>query len=68
MEMEMEMDPQANVLAAASTRRPIQCEGISRGPDRMTEVAVAGSVNPQIVAPPLDWTRPPPFWQSMIVY
>lgn len=33
-----------------TVRRPIQCEGISRGPARMTEVGVSGSVNPQI-----DW-------------
>jgi hypothetical protein len=32
---------------AASVRRPIQCEGIARGPERMAEVAVSGSVNPQ---------------------
>lgn len=31
-------------------QRPIQCEGVSRGPERMSEVAVSGSVNPQF-----DW-------------
>ncbi len=30
-----------------SVRRPIQCEGIARGTDRMAEIGVAGSVNPQ---------------------
>jgi hypothetical protein len=28
-------------------RRPIQCEGLARGPERMAEVGVTGSVNPQ---------------------
>ncbi len=28
-------------------RRPIQCEGIARGPERMSEMAVSGSMNPQ---------------------
>jgi hypothetical protein len=32
-------------------RRPIQCQGIARGPARMSEVAVSGSVNPQF-----DWS------------
>jgi len=31
-------------------QRPVQCEGIARGPARMSEVAVSGSVNPQF-----DW-------------
>ena len=31
----------------AAARRPIQCGGISRGPQRAAEVAVSGSVNPQ---------------------
>jgi hypothetical protein len=40
-----------NELAIVGTvRRPIQCEGIERGPKRMAEVAVSGSVTPQI-----DW-------------
>jgi hypothetical protein len=30
-----------------SVRRPIQCEGVARGPQRTAEVAVSGSVNPQ---------------------
>jgi hypothetical protein len=33
-----------------TVRRPIQCEGIERGPKRIAEVAVSGSMNPQI-----DW-------------
>ncbi len=32
---------------APAARRPIQCEGIARGPERMSEMAVSGSVNPQ---------------------
>jgi hypothetical protein len=31
-------------------RRPVQCEGLDRGPRRVAEVAVSGSVNPQF-----DW-------------
>ncbi len=30
-----------------SVRSPIQCEGIERGPKRIAEIAVNGSVNPQ---------------------
>jgi hypothetical protein len=45
----------------ATVRRPIQCEGIERGPKRVAEVAVSGSMNPQFdlgsflgaVAPPI---------------
>lgn len=33
--------------AVGSARRPVQCEGIKRGPERMAEVGVSGSVNPQ---------------------
>lgn len=33
--------------AVGSVRRPVQCEGIKRGPERMAEVGVSGSVNPQ---------------------
>jgi hypothetical protein len=61
MEMKMEFD---SFGACASVRRPVQCEGIKRGPERMSEVGVSGSVNPQFgwgdianivktVAPPL---------------
>jgi hypothetical protein len=32
---------------APAARRPIQCEGIARGPERMSEMGVSGSVNPQ---------------------
>ncbi len=28
-------------------RRPIQCEGIERGPQRAAKIGVAGSVQPQ---------------------
>jgi hypothetical protein len=30
-----------------AVRRPIQCEGLARGPERMAEIGVSGSVNPQ---------------------
>lgn len=30
-----------------TVRRPVQYEGIERGPKRMAEVAVSGSMNPQ---------------------
>ena len=30
-----------------AARRPIQCEGLARGPERMAEIGVSGSVNPQ---------------------
>jgi hypothetical protein len=39
-----------DVEIVGAIRRPIQCEGIERGPKRMAEVAVSGAVNPQI-----DW-------------
>jgi hypothetical protein len=29
-------------------RRPIQCEGIERGPQRAAKIGVVGSVQPQI--------------------
>ncbi|HTT48278.1 MAG TPA: hypothetical protein VMG39_09785 [Pseudolabrys sp.] len=32
---------------AKTVRRPIQCEGLARGPEWMAEVGVSGSVNPQ---------------------
>jgi hypothetical protein len=30
-----------------AARRPIQCEGLARGPERMAQVGVSGAVNPQ---------------------
>jgi hypothetical protein len=53
-EKEPDMDLQVDLFAKTEleVRRPVQCEGISRGPARMTEVAVSGSVNPQF-----DWGR-----------
>ncbi len=30
-------------------RRPIQCEGIERGPQRAAKIGVAGSVQPQFL-------------------
>ena len=42
--MKLEFD---SFEAVGSVRRPIQCEGIKRGPERMTAVGVSGSVNPQ---------------------
>lgn len=44
------MYPTNNLEIIGAVRRPIQCEGIERGPKRMAEVAVNGAVNPQI-----DW-------------
>jgi hypothetical protein len=31
-------------------RRPIQCEGIERGPQRAAKIGVAGSVQPQFLS------------------
>jgi len=31
-----------------TVRSPIQCQGIERGPKRIAEVGVSGSMNPQI--------------------
>jgi hypothetical protein len=39
---------QIDFSAADAVRRPIQCEGITRGPERMTEIAASGVVTPQI--------------------
>jgi hypothetical protein len=33
-----------------TVRRPIQCEGITRGPERIAEIATSGGVSPQF-----DW-------------
>jgi hypothetical protein len=46
------MDLQIDLFAKTEleVRRPVQCEGVSRGPARMGEVAVSGAVNPQF-----DW-------------
>ena len=55
---------------AGFVRRPIQCEGIARGPDRLTDVAVIGSVSPQFVAPTpgLDWNPSPiHYWQQPLI-
>jgi hypothetical protein len=41
------MYPKNDLEIIGSVRRPIQCEGIERGPKRIAEVAVSGSVNPQ---------------------
>lgn len=44
----------------ATVRRPIQCEGIERGPKRIAEVAVSGSMNPLQI----DWSNlvKPVYW------
>jgi hypothetical protein len=47
----------------ATVRRPIQCEGIERGPKRIAEVAVNGSMNPQadfsdLIQYPITWFVP----------
>ena len=44
------MYPKNDLEIIMPVRRPIQCEGIERGPKRIAEVAVSGSVNPQF-----DW-------------
>ncbi len=35
-------------FSADAVRRPIQCQGIARGPERMAEIAASGAVTPQI--------------------
>jgi hypothetical protein len=42
------MYPTNDLVITRPARDPIQCEGIKRGPERMAEVAVSGSVNPQL--------------------
>jgi hypothetical protein len=43
-----EMYPQdVDQEITATVRRPIQCEGIERGPKRMADVAASGAVIPQ---------------------
>ncbi len=39
-------------------RRPIQCEGIERGPQRAANLGVAGSVQPQFFGPLLGALGP----------
>jgi hypothetical protein len=44
----MHMHQQSDTFeSVSSVRRPIQCEGIARGPERMAEIAAGGAVNPQ---------------------
>ncbi len=49
-------------------RRPIQCQGIVRGPDRMTKVAISGTMTTsQSTMAKIDWQtllRPTPrsYW------
>jgi hypothetical protein len=43
----MEMYQYEFLEAVGSVRCPIQCEGVVRGPERMIEIGVNGSVNPQ---------------------
>jgi hypothetical protein len=46
--MEMEMNTQIGIFETiGSVRGPIQCAGITRGPERMAEIAASGAVNPQ---------------------
>lgn len=35
-----------NQTLTRTVRRPIQCEGINRGPERTAEIAASGAVNP----------------------
>jgi hypothetical protein len=47
----MEMYPmhlQAEFSTAAYVRHPVQCEGATRGPERIAEMAASGGVSPQI--------------------
>ncbi len=44
---EATMYPTIDLQTIGAVRHPIQCEGIERGPKRIAEVAVSGSVNPQ---------------------
>jgi hypothetical protein len=46
-----QMYTRSDLEIVATVRRPVQCEGIDRGPKRMAEVAASGSVNPQF-----DWS------------
>ena len=41
---------QTDLEIVPKVRRPVQCEGLDRGPKRIAEVAANGAVNPQI-----DW-------------
>jgi hypothetical protein len=38
---------QVDLSVFETVRRPIQCEGIERGPKRMADVAASGAVIPQ---------------------
>ena len=43
------MYPQFDTSAAAPTvRRPIQCGGLTRGPERIADVAVTGAMKAQV--------------------
>jgi hypothetical protein len=42
------MYPKDQLEMIGTVRRPIQCEGIERGPKRIAEVASSGAVHPQI--------------------
>ena len=47
-------------------RRPVQCDGIERGPERAVQIGVIGTVQPQLFGLDLggiasgawDWIRP----------
>jgi len=34
-------------------RRPVQCEGIERGPERVVQIGIVAAVQPQLVLNPL---------------
>jgi hypothetical protein len=44
------MYAQTDLELTGTVRRPVQCEGLDRGPRRMAEMAASGGVNPQF-----DW-------------
>ena len=45
-----QMYTRSDLEIVATVRRPVQCEGLDRGPKRVAEVAASGGVTPQ------DWT------------
>jgi hypothetical protein len=42
-------DPQLSQHGDYVMRRPVQCEGIERGPERVVQIGVLGAVQPQFL-------------------
>jgi hypothetical protein len=42
-------DPQLSQNGDYVMRRPVQCEGIERGPERAVQIGVVGAVQPQFL-------------------